>query len=229
MLVSDVAVSRRDTTLDKARALGQLPLSFHPGRRSWVHSALYLRIAESRRDRGLVAEIVRQRHYAASWPCRPRTLILSYLADLGNGAAAGMVMVALLPGQYHVTRALALKQYEVLTLVRMWRADDLNPRIAPDFTPEMVRRVVKRVRADWCARKLRPNGLRAHPKLLATYADPAVGHDGAVYLGAGATDCGMAASGKRLFAWALDPSLRAPLRALGCAVADRARLHIDTG
>ncbi len=221
MFDTDVAVSRRDTTLIKSRALGQLPLGFEPGRRRWVHSALHLRVAESAHDRKLAADIVRRRHYAARWPCRPRTLILSYLADLGNGEAAAMVMIALLPGQYHVTRALGLRQFEVLTMVRSWRADDLGPGVAPDFMPEVVRRVVKRVRADWCARKLRPGGLRAEPRLLATYADPAFGHDGGLYSGARATYCGPSASGKLLFAWGLDDEVRGRLTELGAAVTER--------
>lgn len=214
-------VSRRDTTLVKSHVLGQLPLGFEPGRRGWVHRALQIRVADSRRDRALAADIVRRRHYAGRWPCRPRTLLLSYLAELGTGTAAGLAMVALLPGQYHVARALELEQYEVLQLVRLWRADDLTPSTAPDFTPEMIRRVVKRLRSDWCARKLRPGGLRAEPRLLLTYADPARGHDGAVYVGAGATYCGRGVGGKRLFAWALDEHLVEPLRALGRAVVER--------
>lgn len=230
----DSDLSRRDTTLVKSRYLEQLPVGAVIGSRAWVRSTLRLRIAESRADRHLVADIVRHRHCHGAWPCPPRTLILSYVAGLdgveGSAGAGGLVMVALLPGQYHVTRALGLGQLEVLTLVRMWRADDLVPAIAPDFTPEMLRRVVRGernrgplrgVREEWIARKCRVNGLRAAPRLLATYADPARGHDGATYTAAGATFCGRSSGGKFMFAWALDPALRPQLVELGRAVEER--------
>lgn len=211
--------SRQDTTLDKVMYMRQLPLGVELGRRGWVHRAMGLRVAESRADRALVADIVRNRHGLGRWPAPPRTLILSYLASLRgiDGDAAGCVVVALLPGQYHCTKALGLQQYEVLTLARMWRADDLTPRVAPDFTPEVLRRIVRGersrgpllgVREEWIARKCRADGLRAAPRLLATYADPAQGHDGATYLAAGATACGAGTGGKLLFAWPLDAEIK---------------------
>jgi hypothetical protein len=193
-----------------------------------VHRILRLRVAATRRERALVADIVRRRHYHGTWPARPRTLILSVLASLEGAAAApsddaaGLVMVALLPGNYHAAQALGLEHVEVLTLCRMWRADDLGPTIAPDLTPEMLRRVIRGergrgtlrpLREEWCARKLRPGGLRATPRLLVTYADPAMGHDGATYAAAGAIFCGPSASGKLLFAWGLDDDIRGRMRA----------------
>jgi hypothetical protein len=234
------SVSRRDTTLSKAACLLQLPLGAQLGRRAWVHRALRLRVADSRRDRALAADIIRHRHYSGTWPARPRTLLLSYLASLEEGAAsaAGLVTIALLPGNYHVTRALGLEQFEVLTLCRMWRADDLGPSVAPDFTPEMLRRVIRgersrgplrSLRDEWCARKLRPGGLRAAPRLLVTYADPAMSHDGSTYVAAGATYCGQSASGKLLFAWGLDDDVRDHLQATWrrptAVEAERATLH----
>lgn len=232
---SDAQVSRRDTALAHPGYLpAQLPLLAW-GSRRWVHEALRLRVAEQRRDRDLAAGIVRHRHGLGRWPCPPRTLILSYLADLagvapGPAGAAALVMVALLPGRYHVLPALGVAQYEALTLVRLWRAEDLGPARTPDLTPEILRRVVRGergrgplrpVREEWCARKCRDGGLRAAPRLLLTYADPSQGHDGAVYRGAGARFCGVAAGGKLLFAWALDPALRQPLDALAWAAAER--------
>lgn len=226
--------SRVDTTLLRANYLQQLPVGAEPGRRGWVHRSLRLQVAETRAQRALVAEIVKRRHGLGCWPARPRTLILSYLATLdgvvGDAGAAGCVLVALLPGRYHVTRALGLHQCEVLTLARMWRADDLTPGVAPDFTPEMLRRIVKGersrgkllgIRAEWIARKCREGGLRAEPRLLATYADPAQGHDGATYRAAGALPCGPGAGGKLLFAWGLDAEISAQLRQLSQATSDR--------
>lgn len=231
MRVSDA--SRVDTTLIKARYLQQLPMGAEPGRRGWVHRALRLQVAQSRAERALVADIVKRRHGLGCWPARPKTLILSYLATLDGvdaGDAAGCVLIALLPGRYHVTQALGLHQCEVLTLARLWRADDLTPQVAPDFTPEVLRRIVRGersrgplqdVRAEWIARKCRAGGLRAAPRLLATYADPAQGHDGATYRAAGALPCGPGAGGKLLFAWPLDPEITPALAALSRAAAER--------
>ncbi len=228
--------SRRDTTLAAVRYVLQLPLVAQPGARGWVHRAMRLRVVESRPDRDVAAWVVKRLHYLGRWPVPPRTLVLSYLAELDGviadaaAGAAGLVMVALLPGQYHVARALDVHPCSVLSLVRCWRADDLVPGLAPDFTPEMLRRVVRGERsrgplrglaAEWAARKCREGGLRAPARLLVTYADPAMGHDGALYLAAGATACGPGAGGKLLFAWALDETLRAPLLALGRAVKER--------
>lgn len=223
----------------KVNYLAQLPLGARPGSRAWVHSALRLRVAESTKDRALVADVVKRRHYLGRWPARPRTLILSYLADLagiapGPAGAAGLVMVALLPGQFHVVKALDLHPCSVLSFARSWRADDLGPKVAPDLMPEIVRRVVRGERGrgpmrslaeEWTARKCRAGGLRAAPRLLCTYADPGVGHDGALYRAAGAAGCGPGVGGKLLFAWALDPALREPLAQLAQAAAERDAAH----
>lgn len=229
---ADQQGSQRDTTARKVAYLGQLALGAQPGSAGWVRRALRLRVAESRGDRALAAAIVRERHYLQRLvKRRGGALTLTYLADLdGKGAseagAAGLVQVALLPGQYPVLPALGVAQYEALTLARLWRADDLGPKVAPGLTPELLRRVVRGerrrgpllgLREEWIARKCREEGLRAAPRLLLTYADPAVGHDGATYLAAGAVACGPSAAGKLLFAWALDGELAAPLRAWAAA------------
>jgi hypothetical protein len=220
-------VSRQRTTRLRLDYIAALPLGAEPGRRSWTYRALRVRIAESAADRALAADVVKRRHYLGRWPARPKTLILSYLADLdgverGPAGCAALVMFALLPGNFHAARALGVGQLETLSLVRMWRADDLEPQLVPDFTPEVLRTCMRRVRADWTAKKLRPGGLRAEPRMVVTFSDPAVGHDGATYVAAGATDCGLAACGKRLFAWAIDPELRPALHRFGVAVRERA-------
>lgn len=215
--------SRQDTTHAQAYHLAQLPLGADLGRRSWVHRALTLRVAESRQDRAEVAEVVRHRHYLACWPAPPRTLLLSYIGSLGGDGAAAVVMVALLPINLAQLRAaLGLHPCSVLTLTRCWRADDLGPEVAPDLMPETLRRTVKRLRADWIDRKCSVR-MRAEPRLLVTWADPGVGHDGALYVGAGAVPLGAGRTGKLLFGWALDPAIREPLRAYGRAVTARAR------
>jgi len=200
--------SRRDTTLKKAAHFGeQLPLGV--GSRSWVHRALRLEVAETRPQRALVATIIRERHYLGRWPVPPRTLMLSYLADLGGAGAAAMATIALLPTNYGaLLPALGLHPCEVLQLVRCWRADDLGPALAPDLMPEVLRRIVRRLREDWTASK--GSRIAARPRLLVTYADTEQGHDGALYLGAGAAALG---GTKRLcFAWAADRALRPQLR-----------------
>lgn len=227
-------LSRRETALVRTAYLAQLPLDARPGSRAWVRQSLRLRVAESTPDRSLVADVVRRRHYLGRWPVPPRTLILSYLADLagveaGPAGAAGMVMVALLAGQFHALRALDVHPCSALTLVRSWRACDLEPGVAPDFMPQILRRVVGGCRRsglrplaeEWSARKCRAGGLYAAPRLLLTYADPALGHDGGLYRGAGGRYLGAGAGGRLLFGWALDEALAAPLRQLEAAVDER--------
>jgi len=227
-------VSRQDTTLLKTSYLHQLPLGAEPGRRGWVHRALRLRVADSRSDRTLVRQVLLERHYLGRWPVPPKTLMLSLLADLdgcdpGPAGAAGVCTLALLPAAYPVTAVLGLHKMEVLTLCRLWRADDLGPELAPDFMPEVIRRVVKGcarsalqpLAKEWADRKLREGGLRAIPRLLVTHADPDRGHDGALYVGAGAAQLGQGMTGKIGFAWALDPELKPALRAFE----ERVRTH----
>lgn len=204
-------LSSRDTSFAKTFHLQQLPLGGDLGRRGWVRRNMQLRVAESRADRAEVATIIRTRHYLRRWPAPPRTLLLSYVASLGGEGAAASVTVAMLPTNLGaLLDVLGVHQAEVLQIVRSWRADDLGPEVAPDLMCEVLRRVVKRVAADWSA--LKCQNLSARPKLLVTWADPSPGvqHDGWLYLGAGAVALG--GKSKLLFAWALDPALKLPLR-----------------
>ena len=243
-MLGTLGVSRRDTSPRRACYLGQLPLGAPVGSQRWVRHALRLRVAESVPDRRMAARVIKELHYLQSWMARPRTKILTYLADLagcgpGDAGCAGLVAVTLQPGQYHAARALGVHPCSVLTISRMWRASDLTPAVAPNFTPELLRRVVRGERSrgplrslgdEWNDRKC-TGGLTAPARLLCTYADPAVGHDGAVYLAAGAVDCGAAKSGKRLFCWALDPALWPELRRYATAREDldREKVHQPEG
>jgi len=65
--------------------------------------------------------------------------------------------------------------------------------------------------ADVWERQKCDHKLIAKPRLLISYADPAAGHDGALYLAAGATPCGAAKNGKLLFAWGLEPFVTSAL------------------
>ncbi len=221
--------SRRDTTLRKVAYLHQLPLSARPGTQAWTRHALQLRVAETAADRATAADIIRRRHYLGRWPVPPRTLMMTYLGALrGCDGTCALVTVAMLPGQYLAAQALGLHQCEVVQLVRMWRADDLGPEVAPNLTPEVLRRVIRGERnrgplrdlaTEWVARK--GENLRARPRLLVTHADPAVGHDGAIYLAAGAVALGSAAGGKLRFAWGLDSAAKAELAAFAAAHRER--------
>jgi hypothetical protein len=233
--LSDRDLSRRDTTAVKVAYLGQLALAARPGSRAWVRRALSVRVAETRAERHLASLIVRERHYLEAWPVPPKRKFLSYLADLdgaggGDAGTAAMAMVALLPTNLPLIPALGLHQCQVLQLVRLWRADDLGPAIAPDLTPEVLRRIVRgergrgelrALRDEWIARKL-DERLVAIPRVLVTHADPEMGHDGGTYLGAGAVALGRGARGYLTFAWALDDEMRAALREYARAVAERA-------
>lgn len=220
MMLPSNQTSRQDTTWAKHAHLRQLPLAVEPGSRRWVRDNLSIRVADSRADRAEVADIIRTRHYLRTWPAPPKTLLLSYIASLGGDGAAAAVMIGLLPTNYGpVLQALDLHQAEVLQLVRCWRADDLGAKVAPDLMPLVLRRTVRRLAADWADRKCA--NLVARPRLLVTYADPSVGHDGRLYEGAGAVALGRGSGGKLMFAWALDDTLRDPLRQYARARAER--------
>jgi len=234
-------VSRRDTTYVKVRYLaGQIPLWWMAKSRRWAVQRMAIRVVDNNRggaynatDVRLYSDIVRRRHYLRRWPVPPNKKILVYLADIdglqpGPAGVAGMMMFSLIPSNHIVVEALRargadLHQCEVLTLVRCWRADDLTPDVAPNFTPQFLRRVIRghavqalpSLRDVWVARKCNER-LEAQPRLLVTYADPAQGHDGALYRAADAVFCGTAKDGKLLFAWALEDGLRDDLMA--CAV-----------
>ncbi len=230
-----VDTSRQDTTLKKFAYLAQLPLGAPLGSQAWVRQALQLRVAERTTDRKLAADIIRRRHYLGRWPVPPRTLMLSYLAGMRgcSGDAAALVTVAMLPGQYLAAQALGLHQCEVIVLVRLWRADDMGPAIAPNLTPEVLRRVIRGERnrgplldlaSEWVARKC--ENLRARPRLLVTHADPGMGHDGATYLATGAVALGAAEEGGKLrFAWGLDVPTHIELQAFGRAHKERMDAH----
>ena len=191
--------------------MAQLPLGADLGRRRWTHRALTIRVAESRADRAIVSDIVLRRHYLRRRATPPKVLVLSYLASLGGDGAAAMVQIALLPSNNKpLLAALDLHACSVLTLTRLWRADDLDPSVAPDLTPFALRQVIRRLPTDWAQKKCA--NLQARPRILLTHADPGIGHDGATYLSAGAVALGPTRGGKLLFAWPLDETLCAPLR-----------------
>jgi hypothetical protein len=141
--------SRRQTTLEQLAYLpATLPLFAPIGSRRWTRHGLQLRVAESQADRSTYSRIVRTLHYLGRWPVPPRTKTLAFLSDLAGvkhqpGTAASMVMVALLPAHFPVRQALDVHPCSILSLVRMWRADDLGPAVAPDLAAATLRRVMR--------------------------------------------------------------------------------------
>lgn len=135
---------------------------------------------------------------------------MSYIASIGGTGAAAVAMVGIMPTNLGaLLPALGVHQAETLQLLRSWRADDLGPDTTPDLMPQILRCIIKRVAADWT--NLKCANLKAKPRLLVSFADPAMGHDGNLYLGAGAVP--LDGRSKLLFSWALDPELKVPQRA----------------
>jgi len=220
VLLVHTEVSRQDTTHLKASHLAQLPLLGSLGSRRWVRDALSIRIAESRADISEVSDILLCRHYLRRRATPPRVLVMSYLGSLGGQGACALVQVAMLPANTKaLEQALGVHACSILTLTRAWRADDCTPSCTPGLMPLVIRRVVRRLGADWTERKCQR--VQAKPRVLISYCDPEHGHDGGLYIGAGAVALGPCAGGKILFAWSLDESLREPLEQYAQARADR--------
>jgi hypothetical protein len=233
MIWTDLDTSRVVTSWPPAQM--ELASAIKPMTRGQVHRALSLRVAECPADVAMVGKIWLERHYLRRRPVPPKVKVLHVvgaLAGVDSGAAgcSCAVTIALLSGtasRVHrsMCAALDLHPCNVLELARSWRADALTPDVAPDFMPFVLRRIVKggnglRPLADeWNSRKLTA-GLTAPARVLLTYSDGSVGHDGGLYLGAGAVCVGSTLNGKRAFAWALDAALTEPLRAWAGAVED---------
>lgn len=221
------------TDLDTARVItswapAQMELtSVKPMTRGAVHRKLELRIAESRVDVAAVNKVWLERHYLRRRPVPPRVKVLHVMGNLrgvdcGSAGCAVAVTVALLSGtasRVHrsLCAALDLHPCNVIELARSWRSDLLTPDVAPDLMPFVLRRIVGGgngilpLADEWNSRQL-TSGLTASARVLLTYADAGVGHDGGLYLGAGALPVGRTVNGKLAFAWALDGALTAPLQ-----------------
>jgi hypothetical protein len=222
------------TDLDTSRVITSWPAiqleltSVAPMTRGDVHRRLMLRVAESRRDVAAVNRVWMERHYLRRRPVPPKVKVLHIMGalqgvDAGDAGCACAVTVALLSGtasRVHrsLCAALDIHPCSVLELVRSWRSDALTPEVAPDLMPFALRRIVKGgnglkpLAVEWNERQLN-GGLTAPARMLLTYADGTVGHDGGLYLGAGAVHVGSTVNGKLAFAWALDPALADSLKA----------------
>jgi hypothetical protein len=206
-----------------------------PMTRGQVHRRLALRVAEGRSDISMINRVWVERHYLRRRPVPPRVKVLHIIGDVagvdaGSAGCSVAVTVALLSGtasRVHrsLCAALDLHPCNVIELARSWRSDSLTPDVAPDMMPFALRRIVKGgnglkpLAEEWNSRRLNA-GLTAPARVLLTYADGSVGHDGGLYLGAGAVPVGRTVNGKLAFAWALDGSIAEPLRAWAGAVRD---------
>ncbi|WP_374713797.1 hypothetical protein, partial [Symbiobacterium terraclitae] len=92
---------------------------------------------------------------------------------------------------------------EALEVARNFLADDLRWPAVPDLAPAILREVVRRMRQgdDWA--EVVAGRVLWRPRLLLSFSDPAQGHDGGLYRGAGAQYLGETAGGKGVWGWEL--------------------------
>lgn len=145
----------------------------------------------------------------------PRTIRLSYYLDLPAlrptpvpwyPAAAVTIRYALPSG---IPAELGLESpMQALEVARNFLADDLRWPSVPDLAPAVLREVVRRLRqgTDWA--ELVAGRVLWQPRWLLTFSDPAQGHDGGLYRGAGAMYLGRRAGGKEVWGWALEIAVR---------------------
>lgn len=211
--------ARVSTTSSTALYLGHTGVILgNPRSRSWVRKIVRseLRVARTAAEKRRVMRVWREIHYLGRGQADPigiRQIRLSYYLDLPClrpqpepwiPAACVTIRYALPAG---IPDWLGLDSpLQALEIARSFVADDLRwPHIA-DFSPAVLREVVRRIRQgdDW--REAVRGRVLWEPRWLLSYADPAVGHDGGVYRGAGARFLGETSGGKLLFGW---PVLRA--------------------
>lgn len=213
------AGARHSTTRVEALYLGPGGrLAFDPRSRGEVHRIIrqWLRVARTPAEVRRVMRVWREIHYLAKPergptydPIGARCIRLHYYLDLPClrpapepwiPAAAVTIRFAL-PGG--VPDWLGLESpLQALEVARMFAADDVRQMVR-DFSPAVLREVVRRIREgrDWA--EVVRGRVRWQPRWLLTWADPSVGHDGGLYRGAGAVYLGESAGGKLLFGWPL--------------------------
>lgn len=192
---------------------GRLAFNVHSrgDMRRTVHQ--WLRMARTAEERRRVLDVWRHIHYLGKgggnvFP--PRTIRLSYYMDLPAlrpaphpwyPAAAITIRFALPAG---IPKELGLDSpMQALEIARNYLADDLRWPAVPDLAPEILREVVRRMRTgdDWA--EVVAGRVLWMPRWLLTFSDPAVGHDGGLYRGAGARYLGQRTGGKEVWGWEL--------------------------
>lgn len=208
--------ARHSTALQETAYLaGGGRLMFDPHSRGQVHRVVrqWLRVARTPAEKRRVMDVWRHIHYLGRgggnvFP--PRTIRLSYYLDLPAlrpvphpwYPAAAVTIRFALPGG--VPADLGLKSpLEALEIARCFVADDLRYPHVVDLGPEILREVVRRMRQgdDWA--EVVAGRVQWRPRWLLSFSDPAVGHDGGLYRGAGARCLGETAGGKGVWGWEL--------------------------
>lgn len=206
--------ARHSTSLTSTSYLGSMGrLMGSPQSRGWIHSTVrqWLRVARTPAEIRRVMDTWRHVHYLGKgggnvFP--PKTIRLHYYLDLPalrptphawHPAAAITIRYCLPAG---IPKGLGLESpMQALEIARSFVADDI--RTIRDFSPEVLREVVRRVRAgaDW--QSVVKGRVLWQPQWLLTFSDPSVGHDGGLYRGAGAVYLGMRLGGKEVWGWNL--------------------------
>lgn len=216
--------ARHSTSLVPTSYLGPVGrLMGNPQSRGWVHQTVrqWLRVARTPAEIRRVMDVWRQVHYLGRpdrgphWdPIGRKQLRLHYYLDLPAlrpeptvwyPAAALTVRFALRNG---IPDSLGLSSsLQALEIARNFAADDI--RSIRDLSPEILREVVRRLRAgtDW--QEMINGRVLWQPQWLLSFSDPAVGHDGGLYQGAGAVYLGTRAQGKQVWGWPLTDQAKA--------------------
>jgi hypothetical protein len=172
----------------------------------------HLRVASRRDEIARVMKLWREVHYLGRGqhdPIGRRSIRLHYYLDLPALRAvphpwipaAAVTVRFCLPGGLPDSLGLD-SPMQALEIARCFAADDLRANIQ-DFTPAVLREVVRRIRdgQEWA--KVIRGRVQWRPLWLLTYSDPGVGHDGGLYRGAGAQFICEARGGKHLWGWPL--------------------------
>jgi len=202
-------------------------LAFDPKNRSEMRRVVrqWLRVARTPAEKRRVMDVWRYIHYlgkggGAVFP--PRTIRLSYYLDLPAlrpvphpwYPAACVTIRFALPGG--IPPELGLDSpMEALEIARNFLADDLRWPAVPDLAPEILREVVRRMRVgtDWA--EVVAGRVLWKPRWLLSFSDPAVGHDGGLYRGAGALYLGTTVGGKEVWGWPLSQDAVKEMNLLG--------------
>lgn len=213
--------ARHSTTSAATAYLGESGrLMGNPQSRGWVHSTIrqWLRVARKPDEISRVMRVWREIHYLAKPakgkhhdPIGRESIRIHYYLDMPAlrvppsswYPAAAITIRYCLPGG--VPKELGLESpMQALEIARSFVADDI--RTIRDFSPEVLREVVRRIRtgADW--QSVVKGRVLWKPQWLLTFSDPAVGHDGGLYRGAGAQYLGARPGGKEVWGWPLTSS-----------------------
>lgn len=194
----------------------------NPRSRGWVRGMVRqeLRVAKTPVEKRRVMDVWRHVHYLGRgkggvFP--PKTIRIHYYLDLPAlrplphtwvPAAAVTIRYALLTGGGSGWRDRLVdlgmeSPMQALEIARSFVADDLRYPAINDLSPSILREVVRRMRTGTEWQEIVAGRVQWRPVWLLSYSDPAVGHDGGVYRGAGAEFLGETSAKKQLWGWRL--------------------------